>query len=141
MKKAFAVWFPSVICFLTFKKLYFYVLSIFFFLFSPKDYRGIVDDNRLSTNIMNQSLIRRFNHHSTMVLRTCQNEPLSINKAGAGENNSSGKTDLDEAKGPSPMSSKTENGRFPKPSTSRKVDEEPVLKKVTIWSVYTWTII
>ncbi|KAI8784139.1 general transcription factor IIH subunit 1 [Biomphalaria glabrata] len=35
------------------------------------EYRGIVDDNRSSSNIANQSMIRRFNQHSTMVLRTC----------------------------------------------------------------------
>ncbi|KAK7480439.1 hypothetical protein BaRGS_00028358 [Batillaria attramentaria] len=62
------------------------------------DYRGIMDDNRTSTNITNQSLIRRFNHHSTMVLRTCQNElPASSSfESGPVENGSSGKTEKGE---------------------------------------------
>ncbi|CAL1548138.1 unnamed protein product [Lymnaea stagnalis] len=33
------------------------------------EYRGMVDDTRSSNNIANQSMIRRFNQHSTMVLR------------------------------------------------------------------------
>ncbi|CAG5125187.1 unnamed protein product [Candidula unifasciata] len=35
------------------------------------EYRGIVDDTRTSNNIANQAMIRRFNQHSTMVLRAC----------------------------------------------------------------------
>ncbi|XP_041366355.1 general transcription factor IIH subunit 1-like [Gigantopelta aegis] len=35
-------------------------------------YRGINEDSRRSSNTTNQSIIRRFNHHSTMVLRACE---------------------------------------------------------------------
>ncbi|XP_005096499.1 general transcription factor IIH subunit 1 [Aplysia californica] len=35
------------------------------------DYRGIVDDTRTSNNVSNQAMIRRFNQHSTLVLRAC----------------------------------------------------------------------
>ncbi|XP_059154425.1 general transcription factor IIH subunit 1-like [Physella acuta] len=38
-----------------------------------EEYRGIVDDTRASNNTANQSMIRRFNQHSTMVLRACSN--------------------------------------------------------------------
>lgn len=35
------------------------------------EYRGIIDDSRVSQNLANQAMIRRFNQHSTMVLRVC----------------------------------------------------------------------
>jgi len=38
------------------------------------DYRGIVDDTRVSNNTANQAMIRRFNQHSTLVLRAGTNE-------------------------------------------------------------------
>ena len=40
-------------------------------LFIPQEYRGIIDDSRASQNQANQAMIRRFNQHSTMVLRVC----------------------------------------------------------------------
>lgn len=46
-------------------------------LFYFQEYRGIVDDTRSSNNIANQSMIRRFNQHSTMVLRACSNSTPS----------------------------------------------------------------
>ncbi|RUS76008.1 hypothetical protein EGW08_016253 [Elysia chlorotica] len=36
-----------------------------------EEYRGIIDDSRASQNQANQAMIRRFNQHSTMVLRVC----------------------------------------------------------------------
>ena len=43
-------------------------MFVFFFM---QEYRGIIDDNRASQNMANQAMIRRFNQHSTMVLRVC----------------------------------------------------------------------
>ncbi|PVD33960.1 hypothetical protein C0Q70_05222 [Pomacea canaliculata] len=93
-----------------------------------EDYRGITEDNRVSTNIMNQSLIRRFNHHSTMVLRTCQSEL----PAKSSENGMANEVEI--AKGSILKESVTENGRIPK-RTIGVSEKEPVLKKTHYQSV------
>ncbi|XP_062594471.1 general transcription factor IIH subunit 1-like isoform X2 [Saccostrea cucullata] len=36
-----------------------------------EDYRGQTEDTRISSNVTNGTMIRRFNHHSTMVLKAC----------------------------------------------------------------------
>lgn len=36
-----------------------------------EDYRGLTEDTRISNNVTNGTMIRRFNHHSTMVLKAC----------------------------------------------------------------------
>ena len=90
----------------------------------------MVDDNRTSTNVTNQSLIRRFNHHSTMVLRACQA------RAPAAQQN--GKTDSPDAKnGATAKTAATENGRVPKAGAgcsssgiNRFAEDEPTTKKV-----------
>ncbi|KAH9519273.1 General transcription factor IIH subunit 1, partial [Bulinus truncatus] len=59
-----------------------------------EEYRGIVDDNRSSINIANQSMIRRFNQHSTMVLRACSSSTSSTTDQGSdvlGQNQVNGK--------------------------------------------------
>lgn len=72
---------------------------------------------------MNQSLIRRFNHHSTMVLRTCQSEL----PAKSSENGMANEVEI--AKGSILKETVTENGRIPK-RTIGVSEKEPVLKKV-----------
>lgn len=96
-----------------------------------QDYRGIADDNRMSTNITNQSIIRRFNHHSTMVLRACQSEPAATATSASGDNGANGKMDVPDAKGPASRGAMLENGRLQKSTSSRqKSVSEPVQKKV-----------
>ncbi|KAK7098858.1 hypothetical protein V1264_003080 [Littorina saxatilis] len=107
------------------------------------EYRGIGDDNRTSTNITNQSLIRRFNHHSTMVLRACQGEQAA-STSGTNENGSSSKIDGYEPKGPASRSAVVENGRLSKTngssggggsSSSRPAEDEPLQKKARLHAV------
>lgn len=90
------------------------------------EYRGVMDDNRGSANITNQSLIRRFNHHSTMVLRTCQGEPLAGTSSASTpvENGSSGKQDKVDRKGAGSKGGVVENGRVPKPHARPKSSRE-----------------
>ena len=96
-----------------------------------QDYRGIADDNRTSTNITNQSIIRRFNHHSTMVLRACQSEPAATATSASGDNGANGRMDVPDAKGPASRGAMLENGRLQKSTSSRqKSVSEPVQKKV-----------
>ena len=107
-------------------------MGIYTVCFLPvQDYRGIADDNRMSTNITNQSIIRRFNHHSTMVLRACQNEPAATATSTSGNNGANGKMDVPDAKGPASRGAMLENGRLQKSTSSRqKSVSEPVQKKV-----------
>jgi hypothetical protein len=81
-----------------------------------QDYRGMTEDHRASTNLTNQSLIRRFNHHSTMVLRATQSEAPA-------ENGAAGKGDGQEPDGKG-SSAVVENGHHSSGSSKRQAGEE-----------------
>ncbi|XP_046581673.1 general transcription factor IIH subunit 1-like [Haliotis rubra] len=81
-------------------------------------YRGMVEDSRKSNNVTNLSMIRRFNHHSTMVLRAYE----------VSTSNSS----LDESSKTSNGESSLQNGssvEVATPSTSKGHSGEPDSKK------------
>ncbi|XP_078333763.1 general transcription factor IIH subunit 1-like [Crassostrea virginica] len=89
-----------------------------------EDYRGLTEDTRISNNVTNGTMIRRFNHHSTMVLKACTKDSQNAQ--------SSSQPDA------SVTSSDTQNGVAPKvngvvngdqgPSTSKDY-WEPAAKK------------
>lgn len=90
-----------------------------------QDYRGLTEDTRVSNNVTNGTMIRRFNHHSTMVLKACTKNSQNAQSSSAADN--------------SVQSSDTQNGEVtPKvngvvngeqgPSTSKDY-WEPLAKK------------
>lgn len=90
-----------------------------------EDYRGLTEDTRVSNNVTNGTMIRRFNHHSTMVLKACTKNSQNAQSSSAVDN--------------SVQSSDTQNGEVtPKvngvvngeqgPSTSKDY-WEPLAKK------------
>ncbi|XP_048780548.2 general transcription factor IIH subunit 1-like [Ostrea edulis] len=51
-----------------------------------EDYRGLTEDTRISNNVTNGTMIRRFNHHSTMVLKACTKDSQSAQNSGPTDN-------------------------------------------------------
>ena len=89
--------------------------SILFF----QDYGGTSDDKRASGNQANLTMIRRFNHHSLMVLKACEKaKPSSTdNSEGAGTHQQNG------SNGSTPV-----NGESSQIPNGHKVDESPPKK-------------
>lgn len=92
-----------------------------------QEYRGIAEDTRVSTNTANQAMIRRFNQHSTMVLRACSLLTASTSSAAAGETSS--------GVGANGSSKHQDNGRKSKQGSLSQVDGSPVLHTVASSSV------
>lgn len=98
------------------------------------EYRGITEDNRTSTSITNQSLIRRFNHHSTMVLRACRSEREAMISMATPENGSTGTVNGQDRK----VSKVVENGRVARSVSGVCSDEDqPVNKKAKLHAMVT----
>lgn len=90
------------------------------------DYRGIVDDTRVSNNTANQAMIRRFNQHSTLVLRACTSEANDDPPDGTDESSKS-------KKGKSKSDTTPSNGHVANiPNGTPDIIEEPQKKKKRI---------
>ncbi|KAL8572758.1 hypothetical protein ACOMHN_030340 [Nucella lapillus] len=99
-----------------------------------EDFRGITDDTRASTNISNQSLIRRFNHHSTMVLRACLAEPAA--STSSGENGANGRANGQGGKVKGSEKTQADNGHSKRKNGSSGIDaDEPRQKKARLHAV------
>ncbi|BFZ04304.1 hypothetical protein BsWGS_07342 [Bradybaena similaris] len=95
------------------------------------EYRGIVDDTRTSNNIANQAMIRRFNQHSTMVLRACNLTESSATETSSGDGvRESSKPYENERKSKSQLNGKL--SAFHVNSKQPVYSEEPVRKKKRI---------
>lgn len=105
-----------------------FMLTLFWLLIE-KGYRGMIEDSRKSNNVTNLSMIRRFNHHSTMVLRACEVSTSSISLEDSTKT-SNGECSVQNGGSTGPEAAT--------PSTSKDSSGEPVNKKV--WNI-TWNVV
>ncbi|KAJ8299253.1 hypothetical protein KUTeg_023313 [Tegillarca granosa] len=95
-------------------------------------FRGVTEDNRTTNNQTNLTMIRRFNHHSTMVLKSCDSDK-SKNSSSSSTSNGSISGDSNEVVNGHTSHVKVNgktNSSFKSDSSSSSC--EPVAKKAKI---------
>ncbi|XP_076471070.1 general transcription factor IIH subunit 1-like [Babylonia areolata] len=102
---------------------------------AEEEFRGIMEDTRASTSVSNQSLIRRFNHHSTMVLRACQGEPPASASSSSGENGASGRVNGQDGKAKTADRTDVDNGHAKRKCSGGKSEDESAQKKARLHAV------
>ena len=108
--------------------MFIFQIEVYYECFYFQDYRGIVDDTRVSNNTANQAMIRRFNQHSTLVLRAGTNEAHDDPPDGSDESKKSKKgKSKSEVKDVNSVNGHVANGVA---NGITDVIEEPLKKKV-----------
>ncbi|XP_064601766.1 general transcription factor IIH subunit 1-like [Liolophura sinensis] len=86
------------------------------------------EDGRSSNNLANLSLIRRFNHHSTMVLKACESQGEGPSASTSGQANGDKDTSVNNKRKGKP----TDNGLQSSTSADTQASNRPAAKKVKL---------